>query len=374
MDLSKVMSVLWIMHKSSIKSGRLSYKGVVGHYRTAFYMKRIILIIISILVYIQAKSQTDFKDFWESMKDTIVEQHVIDIDNDKLSDTAIFRFPSNYDHPEFGYTDPGVFRILDLRLTSAKGILIEELFDTLPKKPFADYKNEINSDCAFLSNFNTKDRYLFMTGPSYGCCIEEMYVFSIKQNTINLISKSSLSLVEIKDFDSDGKIEVIGYDKLGEGWGGYKTNYVFHHLIFPTVFKLTDTLILDENLTYKYNSDLKDKYGDFLSFKRPVIVENMLDNSEILEEFENIKGNYYRRYDITSRTKIKVSALDKYPKAELRIMRNEIFAAHGYIFKSSDLREYFNKTKWYNPRFIDVTDKLTDIEKHNIELILKKEK
>jgi hypothetical protein len=55
-------------------------------------------------------------------------------------------------------------------------------------------------------------------------------------------------------------------------------------------------------------------------------------------------------------------------------MRNEIFAAHGYIFKSADLRDYFSKTKWYNPKFPDVTDKLTDIEKHNIQLILKYEK
>ncbi len=33
--------------------------------------------------------------------------------------------------------------------------------------------------------------------------------------------------------------------------------------------------------------------------------------------------------------------------AELRILRNYIYAHHGYIFKSRDLREYFNGLSWY---------------------------
>ncbi|HMS33984.1 MAG TPA: YARHG domain-containing protein [Ignavibacteria bacterium] len=54
---------------------------------------------------------------------------------------------------------------------------------------------------------------------------------------------------------------------------------------------------------------------------------------------------------------------------ELRIMRNEIYARHGYIFKLPELREYFMKQSWYEPVNEDVTNSLSLIEKENIELI-----
>ncbi|WP_415225378.1 YARHG domain-containing protein [Psychromonas sp.] len=31
---------------------------------------------------------------------------------------------------------------------------------------------------------------------------------------------------------------------------------------------------------------------------------------------------------------------------ELRLMRNEIFARHGFIFKSKDLKRYFSQRSW----------------------------
>jgi Protein of unknown function (DUF3160)/YARHG domain len=38
---------------------------------------------------------------------------------------------------------------------------------------------------------------------------------------------------------------------------------------------------------------------------------------------------------------------------ELRILRNEVFARHGYLFKNSVLRGYYNHVKWYHPNFWD---------------------
>lgn len=52
---------------------------------------------------------------------------------------------------------------------------------------------------------------------------------------------------------------------------------------------------------------------------------------------------------------------------QLRIMRNEIFARHGYIFASSDLRSHFEQKEWYTPITKDV--KFSAIEKFNVEYI-----
>ncbi len=54
---------------------------------------------------------------------------------------------------------------------------------------------------------------------------------------------------------------------------------------------------------------------------------------------------------------------------ELRIMRNEIFARHGYKFKTEEMSKYFTKQKWYEPKYDDVTSRLTEIEIANIKMI-----
>lgn len=56
-------------------------------------------------------------------------------------------------------------------------------------------------------------------------------------------------------------------------------------------------------------------------------------------------------------------------RANLRIMRNEIFARYGYIFKDGGLRAHFEQQSWYKPTQTDVTHLLTDLEKQNIGMI-----
>lgn len=58
---------------------------------------------------------------------------------------------------------------------------------------------------------------------------------------------------------------------------------------------------------------------------------------------------------------------DNYNKDELRILRNAIYARHGYKFKDPELTEYFSRFKWYIPSYNNV--QLTDTEKYNVDLI-----
>lgn len=54
---------------------------------------------------------------------------------------------------------------------------------------------------------------------------------------------------------------------------------------------------------------------------------------------------------------------------ELRIMRNEIYARHGFIFQKEDMKQYFGSKSWYKPLYTNVDNLLTEIEKKNIVLI-----
>ena len=54
---------------------------------------------------------------------------------------------------------------------------------------------------------------------------------------------------------------------------------------------------------------------------------------------------------------------------DLRVLRNEVYARHGRIFKDADLQKYFEAQPWYkpNPDFKD--DQLNEIEAANLAKI-----
>lgn len=69
------------------------------------------------------------------------------------------------------------------------------------------------------------------------------------------------------------------------------------------------------------------------------------------------------RYPYTSQRKVVFNDVAFMSNADLRIMRNEIYARHGYIFDSQDLRDYFSRQSWYRPTTKNIT--LSELEKYN---------
>lgn len=66
--------------------------------------------------------------------------------------------------------------------------------------------------------------------------------------------------------------------------------------------------------------------------------------------------------------------LEKETLSELRLMRNEIYARHGKIFKSKDLQGYFSNQPWYQPYPYYTPDMLSVDEKFAIDQIQRMEK
>jgi hypothetical protein len=96
-----------------------------------------------------------------------------------------------------------------------------------------------------------------------------------------------------------------------------------------------------------------------------------IKEKELLDKKENdVAGDYPESSLIT----LQDEDLRNKDAWELRVMRNEIFARHGYIFKSEDMRSHFLNSGWYIPRYENVEVSLTSIEKANIELIKRYEK
>jgi len=63
------------------------------------------------------------------------------------------------------------------------------------------------------------------------------------------------------------------------------------------------------------------------------------------------------------------SDLEMMSLKELGVMRNEIFARHGYSFKKAEYRDIFEKYDWYVPVSTNVEGELNQIERANVTKI-----
>lgn len=118
----------------------------------------------------------------------------------------------------------------------------------------------------------------------------------------------------------------------GLGVGGY---FIYQNFIKKTETINYDTSVNNENSYYDNNA---------------------IDESEY--EYEYLREREMTYADVEGKS-----------AEELRLMRNYIFARRGYIFESEDLKEYFERFSWYVPLYYDVTPRLSDIEKYNINFI-----
>ena len=83
-----------------------------------------------------------------------------------------------------------------------------------------------------------------------------------------------------------------------------------------------------------------------------------------------INNNLNGKYPIATNKVLTDNDLENLSRRELQIMRNEIFARHGFIFKNGgEMDRYFKNTNWYNGRYNNVDNRLSEIEKKNINFI-----
>jgi hypothetical protein len=89
------------------------------------------------------------------------------------------------------------------------------------------------------------------------------------------------------------------------------------------------------------------------------------------------------RWPWTSQRLVTQEDLSQLSPWELIVMRNEIYARHGWVFERADLQDYFGQQPWYRPkgtmenresanRLAEV--ELTALERHNVKAILHYEK
>jgi hypothetical protein len=93
--------------------------------------------------------------------------------------------------------------------------------------------------------------------------------------------------------------------------------------------------------------------------------------SSIPDVHQTLKIGFAGKYTEASERLLNEADLKGMSKNDLKIMRNEIFARYGYIFKTKEMADYFKKQEFYIGGMENVDAFLSEVEIKNVELIKK---
>jgi len=132
--------------------------------------------------------------------------------------------------------------------------------------------------------------------------------------------------------------------------------YIIYLLIFINVnIVFPQDFFNDRNVDLNKALDFYDRsIYDFASIFSSNALRILLGNTDILN---------------TRWVELDVFSLAQLDNQYLRLLRNTIYARHGYIFNSQELISYFNRFDWYTPKFNNVDELLTNIDRMHIQMI-----
>lgn len=153
----------------------------------------------------------------------------------------------------------------------------------------------------------------------------------------------------------------------------HKYNGIFSFTCYPHLEEIEGTWVANDpslsvtereyhlkKKTFRYDASQeigKEVYGE---------IYNSYNGSKDQSEFITADAGKFN----ASSTELKAGDIENMYKRDLEVMRNAIYARHGYSFKNRQVRDFFDhQVDWYIPVYTDVSTQLTALEKKNIELI-----
>ncbi|QNN42521.1 YARHG domain-containing protein [Pedobacter roseus] len=178
-------------------------------------------------------------------------------------------------------------------------------------------------------------------------------------------SKITLVLDEPGTEKYDGKFEItlVGDTLIGK-WNAYKKELKWPEKEFK---------LLKKNFEYNANLMLpsESSYVDWSDHKMVKRVDTLEDGTvDSLEANPFYRSASEQIFKLNASTNVlKEEDVKNLRKLDLQIIKNTIFARHGYAFKKQTFRNFFDPVEWYVPVKNNVDNDLTAVENKNIKLL-----
>lgn len=221
----------------------------------------------------------------------------------------------------------------------------------------------------------------FYTGP--------FVAVEIKENSEVFDNRITIAIDSVVNEQLHGRSIVAGNERVFTGKlvkkddhfvayatepGDHKYDGSFHFTIYPESKTIKGSWVSNDSklpVTKRdYELNLREyKYDPDKNLPEDVVGMMMHGTySEDSEKAEAITEDALKKN--ASKEVLKSSDVENMYKADLEVMRNTIYARHGYSFKNVRMRLLFdNYVDWYMPVSTNVSSLLTDVEKKNIALI-----
>lgn len=179
-------------------------------------------------------------------------------------------------------------------------------------------------------------------------------------------STKSFVLDEPGDDKTDGRFEVkLNNDTLSGKWTAFNKSAVKAP---SKTLKLTKKeFVYNPNFMLNEDSDLVD-WTNPKSF-----VEKYKDEETGKTESYTTSKNRVATEAIfkinASKQKLTEKDIKNLRKLDMEIIKNSVFARHGYSFKKETYRNFFEHTDWYIPVSNNVDNDLSPMEKENVALL-----
>ena len=166
---------------------------------------------------------------------------------------------------------------------------------------------------------------------------------------------------------TDGRFEVtVSTDSLTGKWIAFNKSKVKAPTktvkLVKKDFVYNPNFMLDENTTdlvdWTTSKEVKNSYKDEETGKTETYTDSQ--NRSGTEAIFKLNG---------SKQEFTEKELKNLRKLDLEIIKNAIYARHGYSFKKQTFRNFFEQTDWYIPVSNDVENDLTPMEKSNIAML-----
>ena len=186
------------------------------------------------------------------------------------------------------------------------------------------------------------------------------------RGVFNETSKSFV-LDEPGNDKTDGRFEVkLSGDSLTGKWNAFNTKGVKAPLKSLKLIK--KEFVYNPNFMLDPDSNLVD-WNNPKSF-----VEKYTDSDGKTESYTTSKNRVASDAVFklnASKQKLNEKDLKNLRKLDLEIIKNSVFARHGYSFKKETYRDFFEQTNWYIPVSNNVDNELSPMEKDNVALLNK---
>jgi hypothetical protein len=211
--------------------------------------------------------------------------------------------------------------------------------------------------------------------------LEKVPAQPVRENIISQPVNENAPVPAVKENVEDTELSLDDYDENKDGiidpyeCGGDNTDYeVWVKMGRPKIqlMGMSQVLAIAPPPGWEGGLIYPEELGVMLQ-SDPNFINKFLGGSGTASQSESNAPAYDYLFP-SDRDIVTEDQLYDFSKEEVALIRNEIFARHGYVFKNPKYKEYFGSKSWYQPNK-NFSDKVFNaIEKANIETIKRYEK